>query len=34
MVITFDVQIHWPWFKHHDLRHTNAEKETNLGRIL
>ena len=34
MIINFDVQIHWSWFKHHDLRHTNTEKGANLGNIL
>ena len=28
------VKIHWSWFKHQDLCHTNAEKRTNLGSIL
>ena len=34
MIINFDVQIYWSWFKHWDLRHTNVEKEANLGSIL
>ena len=34
MIINFDIQIHWSWFKHQDLRHTNAKKEANLGSIL
>ena len=34
MIINFDVQIHWSWFKHQDLRHTNGEKVTNLGNNL
>ena len=34
MSINFDVQIHWSWFKHQDLRNTNAEKGTKLGTIL
>ena len=25
MSINFDVKTHWSWFKHQDLRHTNAE---------
>ena len=25
----FDVQSHWSWFKHQDLRHTNVEKGAN-----
>ena len=31
MIIKFDLQIHWSWFKHQDLRHMNAEKGVNLG---
>ena len=34
MVSNFDVQIHWSWFKHQDLRHRNVEKGANLGSIL
>ena len=34
MSINFDVQSHWFWFKHQDLRYTNAEKGANLGNIL
>ena len=34
MIINFDVQIHWSWFKHQDLSNTNAKKEVNLGSIL
>ena len=32
--VKFDVQIHWYCFKHHDLRHTNAEKGANLNHTL
>ena len=34
MVIDFDVQIYYPWFKQQDLRYTNVEKGVNLGSIL
>ena len=34
MNIKFGVQIHWSWFMHQDLRHTDAEKKANLGSIL
>ena len=34
MIINFDVQFHWSWFKHQDLRHTNAKKGANLGNIF
>ena len=34
MSTNFDLQICWSWFKHQDLRHTNAEKRANLGSIL
>ena len=34
MIINLDVEIHWSWFKHQDLRHGNAEKGANLGNIL
>ena len=34
MSINFDVKTHWSWFKHQDLRHTNAENGANLGSIL
>ena len=34
MVINFDIQIHWSWFKHQDLRPTKVEKGANLGCIL
>ena len=34
MIIKFDAQIYWSWFKNQDLKHTFVEKEANLGRIL
>ena len=34
MIINFDAQINWSWFKHQDLKHTNVEKGANLGSIL
>ena len=34
MIVNFDVQIYWSWFKHQDLRHTNEEKGAYLGSIL
>ena len=34
MIINFDEQIYWPWFKHQDLRHANVEKGAKLGSIL
>ena len=34
MIINFDVQMSWSWFKHQDLKHTNVEKGANLGSIL
>ena len=34
MIINFNVQIYWSWFKHQDLRRTNVEKGANLGSIL
>ena len=34
MNINCGVQFDWYWFKHQDLRHTNAEKGANLGNIL
>ena len=34
MIIKLDIEIHWSWFKHQDLRHVNAEKGANLGNIL
>ena len=26
MIINFDVQIHWSWFKQQDLRHTRSSQ--------
>ena len=34
MIINFDVQICWSWFKHQDLWYTNVEKGENLGSIF
>ena len=34
MIINFDVQIYWSWFKHQDLRHMNVKKGANMGSIL
>ena len=34
MIINFDVQIYWPWFKHQDLPYTNVKKGVNLGSIF
>ena len=34
MVINFNVQIHWSWFKHQDLRHANVDKGPNAGKTL
>ena len=34
VIVNFDVQIHWLWFTHQDLWHTNVENGANLGSII
>ena len=34
MIVNFDAQINWFWFKHQDLKHTNVKKGANLGKFL
>ena len=34
MASNFEILIHWSWFKHQDLRHTDVEERVNLSSIL
>ena len=34
MNINFDLQVHFSWFKHQDLWHTNVENGATFGSVL